>query len=85
MSALVGGRGPHIAFQTQIQHDAQQSRVTIAIKISNLICPFPTDAELGSVVPDGRPGLNADVAHALLRLLPNVAEARPSREARNAA
>jgi hypothetical protein len=64
------------AFDTEIHYNHRQHNLRVAIRVSTLLCPFPADAGVGLVVPDGWPHLNPGTAHALLRLLTRVAESR---------
>jgi hypothetical protein len=64
------------AFDTEIHYDCRQHHVRVAVRVSALLCPFPADANVGLVVPDGWPHLNPRAAHALLRLLIRVADSR---------
>jgi hypothetical protein len=64
------------AFETEIHYDHRHHRVRVAVRVSTLLCPFPADAGVGLVVPDGWPHLNPGTAHALLGLLTHVAESR---------
>jgi hypothetical protein len=64
------------AFATEIHYNPQQRCIRIAVRVSTRLYPVATGTSLGLVVPDGWPALNPEAAHALLRLLTHVAEAR---------
>jgi hypothetical protein len=67
------------AFTAEIHYDPKQGRVRIAVGVSSLLYPYATNTSLGLVVPDDWPQLNPEAAHALLRLLTHIADARTAR------